>query len=157
LHDANPDWNAGARRYLAARNKDVDIGELAPLYHRRVHDFYDTLLDETDKSPPAEVADYRRCWNAHRQRGARLMWGFLLAQYLTCGLDPYNYLDRYLTPAELQAARKLPDRSRAQVDFIIQSVDEFSACDERLRLMIYRLFGVPDHQAATGLPEPGTQ
>jgi hypothetical protein len=145
---ANPGWNAGARRYFERCGEVIDVGVLAQAYHPRVHSFYDTLLREAELGPPPDVADYRHCWNAHWQQSARMTWSFLLAEYLKRNIDPYGYLERYLTPVELEAARRLPHRSREQVDFIIQAVDEFSACDGNLRATIYRLFGVTAGTAA---------
>ncbi|MBD9653149.1 hypothetical protein IB267_32825 [Ensifer sp. ENS09] len=148
LQDANPSWNERARRFLAAQTENIDIGTLTPVYHQRVHEFYDAILDEADANPPAEVADYRRCWNAHQRRSARMAWNFMLTQYQNHGIDPYLYLDRYLLPTELETVRRLPDRSRTQVDFIIRALDELSACDDALRLKIYRFFGVPEEAAS---------
>jgi len=140
--------NSDALRYLASCDENIDIGELAPIYHRRVHNFYDPLL----ANPPAEVADYRRCWNAHRQRSARTIWAFMLSEFQSHGVDPYSYLDRFLTPAEIETARRLPHRSQEQVDFIISSIDEFSACDEALRRTVYQLFGVFSNQETEQVP-----
>lgn len=147
LMNASADWNASARRYLENSGDVIDVGALVTLYRQRVHNFYEALLDESDSNPPPEVADYRRCWNAHRRRSARMTWTFLLAEFLKRNIDPYSYLERYLTPAEFEAAHRLPHRSREQVDFIIHAVDEFSACDDNTRAMIYRLFGVADGAA----------
>jgi hypothetical protein len=149
LREANPDWNINAQRYLANADERMDISEFASNYHRRVHNFYDPLLDEGEKNPPEAVADYRRCWNAHRQRSTRTTWNFVLSHYRG-GTDPYRYLDRFLTPEQLEAAQRFPHRSPAQVDFIILAVDEFSACDEALRQKIYQIFGVPSNLETDG-------
>ena len=63
--------------------------------------------------------------------------------FLKRGIDPYSYLERYLTPAEMEEAMRFPIRSPEQVDFIIAAVDEHSACDDELRSLVYRLFRVP--------------
>lgn len=47
-------------------------------------------------------------------------------------------------PTQIDEALKLPNRSKAQVDFIIASVDEHDACDDELRSIIYGLFNVRD-------------
>ncbi|MCW1410736.1 MULTISPECIES: hypothetical protein [Rhizobium] len=143
LMDTDADWNSSARRYLASAGDVIDVGTVASLYHRRVHDFYDHLLGEADTDPPPAVADYRHCWTFHRQRSARMTWNLLINEFLKRNIDPYAYLERYLTPHELEAVRLLPQSSREQVDFIVRAADEFSACDDNLRAAIYRLFRVP--------------
>ena len=97
----------------------------------------------SDADPLAEVTDYRRCWNAQRRRSARMTWNLFTSEFLKRNIDPYAYLEHYLTPSELEAARLPPQRSREQVDFIIEAADEFSACDDNLRVAIYRVFAVP--------------
>jgi hypothetical protein len=62
-------------------------------------------------------------------------------------VDPYVYLERYLTQTELEGALRLPRHSREQADFIISAVDEFSACDDYIRALVYRLFGVVQETA----------
>ncbi len=57
-------------------------------------------------------------------------------------VNPYAHLDTYLTPAEVEAALRLPMRSREQVDYIIAAADEHDACDDELRSLVYKLFGV---------------
>jgi len=143
LMAAKPDWNTGARRYLESCAEEIDIRVVAQAYYPRVHAFYDWLLDEAQTAPPPEVADYRRCWNAHQAHNLRMAWRFLLKECLKREIDPYAYLERYLTPAELDAALQLPRYSQEQADFIIQVVDELAACDDELRMLVYRLFRVP--------------
>jgi len=143
LMAAMPDWNAGARRYLESCAEEIDVRVVAQAYHPRVHAFYNWLLGEAETVPPPEVVDYRRCWNAHRTHNFRLAWRFLLKEFLKREIDPYTYLERYLTPAELDTALQFPQHSQEQADFVIRAVDEFSACDEEVRTLVYRLFRVP--------------
>lgn len=140
---ANPNWNTRARRYLESCAERIDVKVVAWAYHPRVHAFYDGLLGKAETSPPPEVADYRYCWNAHRQRSARMAWRSLLIEFLKRKIDPYEYLERYLTPTELENAGQLPRHSQEQADFIIRAVYEFSACDEEVRKLVYQLFRVP--------------
>lgn len=56
--------------------------------------------------------------------------------------DPYAYLPKYLTPQELEDVRSLPHRSIVQVDRIIEIVDEYGACNDEVRDMAYKAFGV---------------
>jgi hypothetical protein len=135
-------WNTSARRYLGALPEEIDVRVVAPTYLPRVRAFYSWLLAVADTAPLPAVADHRRCWNAHRQRDVRMAWRFLLNELLKRDIDPYAYLERYLTPAEMEQAMRLPMRSPEQVDFMIATIDEHSACDDDLRVLVYRFFGV---------------
>jgi hypothetical protein len=67
----------------------------------------------------------------------------LLLEQVTMGrLDPFPYLNRYLTQTELDEVLSLPTRSQMQVDRIIEILDEYGACDEELRKKAYKAFGV---------------
>jgi hypothetical protein len=55
--------------------------------------------------------------------------------------DLYGHLQRYLTPEELQEINTLPHSSKEQVDRIIEMVDEYGACDNELRKLVYKAFG----------------
>lgn len=56
--------------------------------------------------------------------------------------DPYHYLNRYLTIAELEEVQQLPNKSKTQVDRIIELIDDYGACDDELRDLAYKAFGV---------------
>jgi hypothetical protein len=131
-------WNKSARLYLDALPREIDVRDVAQRYVPCVRAFYDWLLTASEAAPPPAVADYRRCWNAHRQHSVRSVWRFLLMEFLKQDIDPYSYLERYLTPGEIGEAMRFPKRSPEQVDFIIAAVDERSACDDELRSLIYR-------------------
>src|SRR5690606_37429933 len=92
LRAANPGWNVRARGYLDSCADKIDVRLVAQAYYPRVHTFYDWLLREAEIAPPPEVADYRRCWDAHRQRSARMHWRLFLTEFLKRNVDPYVYL-----------------------------------------------------------------
>jgi hypothetical protein len=66
----------------------------------------------------------------------------MMHQVLARRLDPYLYLDGHLNAAEMQEVLQLPKNSAKQVDRIIEILDEYGACDNDLRRMIYQAFGV---------------
>lgn len=144
LMSAAEKWNARAEGYLRTCSEEIDIASLASIYHTRAHTFYDWLLSEVETAPPPEVADYRRCWKAHRVYSSRPHWRLFLSEFLRRGIDPYLYLDRYLTPDQIEEALQLPPHSREQADFIIRTVDKLSACDEEIAQLVYQLFGVTE-------------
>lgn len=66
------------------------------------------------------------------------------------GVDPTQtrslraYLDQYLTEDELREGLRMPPRSKAEVDCIVELIDEHGACDAELRNLVYEAFSVSD-------------
>jgi hypothetical protein len=90
-----------------------------------------------------DLEEYLTCKRMYNAVNTQSMWNRLLTQlFPQKKIDPYMYLDRYLSNDEIEEILSLPFRSRLQVDRIIQHVDEYGCCDEELRSATYRLFGV---------------
>lgn len=140
----NDNWNANARRFLEQASERIDVRMIAQDYTRRVQTFYSWLLSQIDVRPPECVQDYRRIFRSHRARASRQMWHLMIAEFIKRSIDPYPYLDQYLTPEELLRVQALPHRSREQVDLIVEIVDEFGGCDDATRALVYQLFGAFD-------------
>jgi hypothetical protein len=88
----------------------------------------------------SEYLRYKRLINGF---SAESHWKVLLQQvFIPQKIDPYLYLDRYLTDYELQEVLSLPHQSKGQVDKIIAFVDEYNVCEDELRSLVYRLFNV---------------
>jgi hypothetical protein len=137
------DLHRAARTYVEAAGERIHVRKVTDSYASRVNKFYAWLQPRTESMLPESVRDYRRCARAHNATNTRQGWKIALQQYLAKQiLDPYEYLDRYLLPAQLEHALSLPHRSKEQVDYIISAVDEYEACDDELRTMVHKLFGV---------------
>jgi hypothetical protein len=101
------------------------------------------LQEALDSEAGEQIADYRRCAKRIKAVSSRSWWNIIFKQaVLPAKRDPYQYLDQYLTADELNEVNKLPFRSKAQVDRIIALVDEYDACDNELRLVVYEAFGI---------------
>lgn len=138
------DLPVDALAYIARSPKGVRLRLLVDSYAHRVRAFYAWYAEACAASEPLALQDYRRVVRACRANASRTMHRLLLTQFLSKKVDPYQHLHKYLSPHQVEEAMKLPLRSKLQVDFIIQAADEFNACDDELRSMIYRLFEVPD-------------
>ncbi len=131
-----------ARSFVARSGGKIPLRQLVSEYAAKVDDFYMWLRDEVDLSKPAALADYLDLLKACRARNSHKSFRLLLSIAVEKGLDPYAYLERFLDTAQIHAVSNFPPQSRDQVDFIIQAVDEYGACDDELRALVYRLFGV---------------
>lgn len=135
-------WNQNACRYLEAADSRIDVRELINAYTIRVRRYYEWLVAACEENQPSSVIDYRRCLNRKFGQDARATWRFMLAQYSKRSINPYDFLERYLTPPEYQQAMSYPMRSPEQVDYIIQRLDQWDACDGDMRAQIWGFFGV---------------
>jgi hypothetical protein len=72
-------------------------------------------------------------------------WNFLLQAFIGNNVDPYEYLDLYLTEKDLAETKEFTHQSAEQVDFIISKVDQYNVCIGELRRQVYRLFKVPGY------------
>jgi hypothetical protein len=134
---------ASARAYVARSSNGIRLRTLVNSYAERVHAFYAWYKGACEASEPLTLQDYRRVVKACKANDSRTMHRLLLTQFLARNVDPYQHLHKFLSPDQVEEAMRLPLRSTIQVDFIIQAADEFDACDDELRSMVYRLFGVP--------------
>ena len=135
-------YNKFARLYVDQHTKGIDLSELIKSCSADINEFHRWLHKSIENSAAGEqIADYRRCVRCIKSVSSRSEWNVIFQQFvLPSKIDPYQYLDQYLTTDELNEINKLPFQSKAQVDRIISLVDEYDACDNNLRLLIYKAF-----------------
>lgn len=137
----NGDFTGPARAYIISAGDRIDVGELFSSYVAKVSALYDWLLSVVDDHIDPATREYRHLVKERKANGVRSSWAIILQGLGNRVLDPYDYLDRYLTPDEVADVQRFPARSKQQIDRIIALVDEYDACDDRLRERLYRLFG----------------
>jgi hypothetical protein len=135
------DFNDEAQAYIQGQKGRIDVRNLFETYSNSVRSFYAWLMPEIEARLSAEVQDYRRCVRARRANSARSGYRILLG-HVTPETDLYGHLHKYLTKEELGEIDALPHRSKLQIDRVIQMVDEYGACDDEMRGLVYKTFGV---------------
>lgn len=136
------EWDDLARAFIDRHPDGIDVEVLFKGYRDRVDNFHKWFHCEVARLSEPALSEYRECERTLNRFGARSLWKIILEQVRAGRIDPYQYLDRYLTKTELQGVLALPMRSREQVDRIIELIDEHGACDEELRQKIYTAFDV---------------
>ena len=132
-----------ARDYLRKNTDGVDLGTLFAEYRTTVNEFHVWLQQAVSSTAGAQILDYRRCHRFITTIGTRAFWRLMLSQVvIQNSKNPYDYLDRYLTETEMEEVSTFPPRSQAQVDRIVEIIDEDGACDDELRTLVYTAFGV---------------
>jgi len=132
----------GAKTYPQGQQAPIDIRELFETYGTSVRNFYAWLMPEIESRLPAEVKDYRRCIRERQAFLVRSWYRILFTQVVTAQTDLYGHLQEYLTPEEMKEIDAMPQRSKQQIDRIIAIVDEHGACDDELRGLVYKAFGL---------------
>ena len=136
-----PDYNVQARQFVEKHPKGIDLGRLIADYSAEVREFHEWLQQTTEDAVGHMMDDYQRCMKRIKSVSSRSFWNLIFQQVVIAGKrDPYTYLDQYLTEGELSEVNALPHRSRRQIDRIIELVDEYEACDDELRQIIYKAF-----------------
>lgn len=136
------DYKVEARKFVAQHPKGIDLGGLIADYSAEVCAFHEWLQRTVEDIKGDIISDYLRCSKRVKAVSSRSFWNIIFQQVVIAGKrDPYSYLDQYLTDEELNEVNALPYRSRKQVDRIIELVDEYEACDDGLRQVIYKAFG----------------
>lgn len=110
-----------AGRFINKCGERVQIRTVTDSYSRKVREFYEWYLPALEANTTPALVDYRRCKKVCLQTASRTWHRAMVHHYIEWKVDPYAHLDKYLTPDE---------------------IDEHGACDDELRGMIYKLFGV---------------
>lgn len=139
-------WNKLSISYIKNSGEKIDIAELFQSYGRRVNEFQEWFSSAIEENLPSEVLDYRRCCQTKKRRDTRQYYRMFLNVWLQNGVNPYDHLEKYLTPRQLQEVHALPMRSKEQIDRIISFTDEHGACDDEIRALVYQLFEVTDRE-----------
>ena len=135
-------WDALAMAFISKHSDGIDIEKLILDYRNNVEDFH-RWLRESMRSRAGPLIDEYLCYKKILDaEGARPKWRILLNEAINRGIDPYQRLDEYLTPTELEKIQALPKGSKEQVDLIISIADEYGACDDEIRALAYKLFNV---------------
>lgn len=135
-------YNKEAKSYLQKNPDGIDLGALFAEYQKLVNEFQEWLQKTIWKLSGAAISAYLECDRYVKVLGLHPSWNIILSHFVSGSRTPYNFLDRFLTPQEMEEVLALPHQSRAQVDRIIQIIDEHGACDDDLRRKTYQAFSV---------------
>lgn len=136
-------WDSPSKSYIESNPEGINVEQLFNEYSNRIELFHDWFRSQVWEKNSEDLREYFACKRVYNAVNAGSMWNLLIKQvFHQKKINPYMYLDRYLSDNEIQEILSLPFRSKQQVDRIIELVDEYGACDEELRKAAYALFGV---------------
>lgn len=133
-------WHSLAKSFISKHDEGINVEELFENYSNEVRKFHNWLrvsLLDTYGEKISEYLYYLRILNGFSSESN---WNIIVHQFLPQkNIDPYLYLDRYLTEEEIEDVFSLPYRSKKQVDRIIELVDSYKVCTDTLREEIYKI------------------
>jgi hypothetical protein len=137
------EWDSPSKSYIASNPEGVNVEQLFDDYSKKVKLFHDWFRSQVWRIHSEELREFFYCKKTYNAVNVRSIWNLLIKQvFLQKKIDPYMYLDRYLSNNEIEEILSLPFRSKSQVDRIIEIVDEYGSCNEELRKAVYELFGI---------------
>lgn len=137
------DWSALAKQYIHKHPEGINIEDLFDKYLKSVKNLHDWLRSQIWELYAKEITEFLSYSRAVDGVSAYCSWNLLIQQiFIPKGINPYMFLDRYLTANEIKEILALDYRSKEQVDRIIEIIDEYKVCDDKLRKNIYKFFGI---------------
>lgn len=135
-------WSAKARYYIE-QNVQINIEELFKQYQKKVREFHEWHHSAVIQRYGEVISEYLKYERYLNQVQTQCEWNVFLSQiFIPRDLDPYQYLGRFLSKDHLKEILSFPNRSKEQVDRIIDFVDINKACTEEIRQKLYQLFKV---------------
>jgi hypothetical protein len=137
------DWQALSKIYIAEHPDGIDVEQLFQDYSAKVTEFHNWMRSAIFDEYGERISGYMHYSRLLTRVEARSHWQIILQQFIIPQRrDPYIYLEKYLDRRELEAVFALPYRSVAQVDCIINLIDEYGACTDDIRQLVYQSFGI---------------
>ncbi|MBI5683124.1 MAG: hypothetical protein HZC45_08190 [Deltaproteobacteria bacterium] len=139
------DWNSLARSFILKHEKGIDVENLFDVYSGEVRKFHNWLRVSLLNKYGDIISEYLRYLRVIKGFDSENYWNILIHQVIPQkNIDPYIYLDQYLTEDELEDVFSLPYRSKEQVDRIIELVDSYKICNDSMRKDIYEICKVKE-------------
>lgn len=144
LLETGQKWTAPAKRYLSSQPKEINVKTLFEGYRGKATSFHSWFIDTLEAIRKEELADYGRYVRFLNALESRSFWNLMIQQIKGGGLDVNDYIDRYLTPEEIEQFNQLSPDTRRQADYVIATLDDYGACDDAMRAQVYSIFKVPE-------------
>ncbi|MDR8371154.1 hypothetical protein NM213_14790 [Pseudomonas lactis] len=132
-------WKKEAFDYIFQPPTDIDIYKVVHEYSEQVNAFYSWHKGAVIDTYSSELRQHFEYQRLHDGLKRYLNWNITLS-HLPKDLNPYQYLDQYLTTYQIELLLTYEHRSNSQIDALVHmlGMDEF--CDAQLRNKMGKLF-----------------
>lgn len=137
-----PEWNKLSRDFIERYPNGINVESLFLSYTQKVKEFLNWFHSEVNRIYGIEISDYRRCEGLLKRYNSQTWWRIILNRAINLKRNPYEYLDRYFTQDQLNEIESFPHKSKRQVDRMIEILDDYEACDDEIRSLVYDLFEI---------------
>lgn len=125
-------WKAAAIEFLDSQPEKVDVRELFIEYQSRARNFQSWLQTAATVAHYTDLRQYLEYKKWHERFHDSWQWN-AVAAYRETTRDPYELLQDYLTPREIEHIYSFNLKSDEQIDRMIELVDLHEVVDDPLR------------------------
>lgn len=125
---------------------DLQIVDLINRHFKLAKKFFELVPHRTGILTSVEFRDYEKIRLANKIYSSVVSLQLVLPQSNSKTLNPYEYLDKYFSKAEIDNIYWFKNHSKAQVDYMINLRDPIGLVDTHLRSRLYELFQVPNEE-----------
>ena len=138
------DWNKESKEYIRKANDGkIDISKVVGEHFKLLRDFEREIQDLFARNITDAERDFFEIEDSYKKIQRR-QWTKILISQIGKGKDPYEYLHRFFEPETVREILRRPRHSKEQVDFIVALKAAELDCDDDLRCLLYKKFGVVD-------------
>lgn len=137
------DWTADVRAFLAQKKDDgFPVSEVTGICAHGLSRFRADLNLLFARNLSAAERDYWAINDLSRRLTHRQSYKIVLNGIAEKSIDPYPHLHRFFDQETTRSIMRYPAHSAEQVEYIIKLKEADSHCDDDLRLILYKIFGV---------------
>ena len=125
-------WKANSKQFIQDAEDKIDIYNLFETYRIKVKNFYEWHKGRVIEEYSDIINEYLVYKRQYEGIQKASHWNLIMT-YASKNINPYQYLDRYLTDKQMEKVLAFPHGSKEQVDCIIHAFDMADFCDEGLR------------------------
>ncbi len=129
-------WKKEAKQFITHNKDGIDVYQVFQNYLESANNYYNWHKAKVIADYSAIIERYfvyERHLNKIEQK---TNWNATIS-HLKEGLDIFQYIDEYLTPQQIEDVLSYENGSQQQVDRLIEIIDVYKACDDKLRKKIY--------------------
>ena len=129
-------WKPDAKQFIDQNEDGIDVYQIFLSYLQCANNYYSWHRARViaNYSPVLEMYFvYERYLNKIKES---TKWNLIIS-HAKEGLDVFQYLDKYLTPQQIEDVLGYKNGSQQQVDRLIEIIDVYKACDDELKEKIY--------------------
>ena len=130
------EWKLKAKQFIEYNKDGINVYEIFHSYLKCANNYYSWHKAKVIAKYSTVLKRYFVYKRHLNKVEANTSWNMMIS-HLNKDLDVFQYLDKYLTPQQLEDVLSYENGSKQQVDRLIEVIDVYKACDDELRLKIY--------------------